>query len=297
MEHYYLWHMRLAISHTTRYLYSFPARSNINELRLAPEENSRQKPGSLTLTIDPVTELSESRDLFGNLVHYFEIEGRHESLMIRSDTEVETISQFDLPMRAMSVPLRNMESETGNADLHQFLVDSHFVSKNPETWREAIDIHLDHEKTWGALIQALNDYIFDSCTFRDQILHIPATSVDVQRDKVGTCQDFAHLLISYCRALGMPARYISGYMYDPGLERSENAAFVGSGQSHAWVEVHVPRLGWIGIDPTNRKWVDEHYVSVAFGRDYHDVAPIRGSLIGGGEERRLEVSVDVRSVK
>ncbi len=287
--------MRLSISHLTRYLYTAPARSNINELRLSPEETSRQKPGVLSITVEPGAELREMRDLYGNLVHHFEVEDRHEQLTIRSQTEVETTASYDLPMRAMAVPLR--EFLTGDQEsLYEFTTDSTFVFKNPGTWREAIDVHLNCEKTWGALIQGLSDYVFEYCQYEEQDIHRMANSSEIQECKTGTCQDFSHLLISYCRALGMPARYLSGYLYDPGLDSADNAEFVGSGATHAWVEVHVPGVGWVGIDPTNRRWVDEHYVSVSSGRDYHDVAPVRGSLIGGGQDRSLEVEVMVRAI-
>ena len=287
--------MRLSISHLTRYLYTAPARSNINELRLTPEENLRQKPGALTISVDPVAELREMRDLFGNLVHHFEVEDRHEQLTIQSRAEVETRSSLDLAMRSMSVPLREFLSGDEES-LYEFSTDSNFVFKNPATWREAVDVHLSCEKTWGALIQGLSDYVFEYCQYQDQAIHRMATSAEIQECKTGTCQDFSHLLISYCRALGMPARYLSGYLYDPGLDDSKDAEFIGSGATHAWVEVHVPTIGWVGIDPTNRRWVDEHYVSVSSGRDYLHVAPVRGSLIGGGTDRSLEVEVMVRAM-
>ncbi|MEM1441924.1 MAG: transglutaminase family protein [Verrucomicrobiota bacterium] len=287
--------MRLSISHRTQYFYTAPARSNINELRLSPEENARQKPGAIEIQVEPVAELREMRDLFGNLVHHFEVEERHEQLTIHSRAEVETRGSLDLAMRAMTIPLKEFLVEDKES-LFEFTTDSTFVGKNPETWREAIDIHLSCEKTWGALILGLSDSIFESCEYEEQTIHGMATSEEIQACKKGTCQDFSHLLISYCRALGMPARYLSGYLYDPGLDTKTEADFIGSGATHAWVEVHVPSIGWVGIDPTNRRWVDEHYVSVSSGRDYHDVAPVRGSLIGGGGDRSLEVDVMVKAV-
>jgi len=283
--------MLLTIAHTTRYLYSLPARSNINELRLAPEETDRQTPGQLRLNILPGAPLQESRDLFGNLVHYFEVEESHEVLEITSETAVTTHSSADLPLRAMTVPLRERTAPAEDPSLHQFTTDSTFVQKDPATWREAVDLHLAHEKTWGALMLGLSDHIFATCKYREQLVHGMASASDVQRERAGTCQDFAHLMIGYCRALGLPARYLSGYLYDPGLAAARESDFIGSGATHAWVEIHVPGVGWVGIDPTNRRWVDEHYVSVATGRDYHDVAPVRGSLIGGGPERSIEVGV------
>ncbi|MEM7602653.1 MAG: transglutaminase family protein [Verrucomicrobiota bacterium] len=288
--------MRLSISHLTRYHYNAPARSNRNELRLSPEETFRQKPGTLQIDVNPAAELREMRDLFGNLVHHFEVEERHEQLTIRSMAEVETRGSYDLAMRAMAIPLREFLGGDQES-LYEFTTDSTYVFKNPGTWREAVDVHLSCEKTWGSLIQGLSDFVFEYCQYEEQSIHGMATSAEIQECKTGTCQDFSHLLISYCRALGMPARYLSGYLYDPGLDTQTEAEFIGSGATHAWVEVHVPSIGWIGIDPTNRRWVDEHYVSVSSGRDYHDVAPVRGSLIGGGDERGLEVEVAVNAIQ
>lgn len=273
----------------------------MNELRLAPEENSRQTPGDLRILLEPGAELKESRDLFGNLVHFFEVEGSHEKLIIRSETEVETHDAKSNFEEAQEIPLPDLDnprSFRGSDDfVKEFTGDSTFVKKNPETWREAVDILLGCERTWGCVIEKLSDHIFEHCEYREQAVHNMANSTDVQREKSGTCQDFSHLFLAYARALGIPARYVSGYLYDPGLDSDSEAEYIGSGATHAWPEVHVPRLGWIGIDPTNKRWVDDHYVSVSFGRDYHDVAPIRGSLIGGGRDRSLEVSVQVSAIR
>jgi transglutaminase-like putative cysteine protease len=288
--------MRLSISHITRYHYSLPARSNTNELRLSPEENERQTPGDILIRVEPGATLVPSRDLFGNLVHYFEVEESHHCLEIHSVAEVETHSRHENWTRAMGIPLRQLSPVQEDATIHQYLGDSTYVSKTPGIWREAIDIHLASEKSWGVLIGSLSDHVFETCLYRDQLLHTMDTAADIQERREGTCQDFSHLLIGYCRALGLPARYVSGYLYDPGLEGLGENTVTGSGATHAWVEVHVPGPGWIGIDPTNRKWVDHHYVSVASGRDYFDVAPVKGSLIGGGPERSLEVSVAVQAV-
>ena len=289
--------MRFSITHTTTYFYSAPARSNMNELRLAPEENSRQTPGDLRIQLEPGAELKESRDLFGNLVHFFEVEDIHDKLVIHAETEVETHSALSLAEQALTIPLPDLDnprSDRGADDLvKEFVGDSTFVKKNPETWREAVDLLLDCDQTWGGVIKKLSDHIFDDCTYEEQLVHNMASSMDVQRDKCGTCQDFSHLFLAYARALNLPSRYVSGYLYDPGLDSESDAEFIGTGATHAWPEVHVPELGWIGIDPTNKRWVDDHYVSVSFGRDYHDVAPIRGSLIGGGRDRSLEVAVRV----
>tara|TARA_R110002096_G_scaffold203718_2_gene389026 strand:- start:11062 stop:11934 length:873 start_codon:yes stop_codon:yes gene_type:complete len=287
--------MRLKIFHRTTYTYGLPARSNINELRLAPEETHRQQPGPLQIRVTPNSELDEARDLFGNLVHSFEVEEKHATLEIIAESEVQTHFDPTLPEMAHQIELPD-SPEIEDDLVHDFLVDCTFVERNTAIWREAVDIRLNCEATYGSVVQGLSDFIFESCTYREQIVHLMTTAAEVQSEKIGTCQDFAHLLLAYCRALGIPARYISGYLYDPGIEAATQPEFIGAESTHAWVEVYVPQVGWIGIDPTNRRWVDEHYVTVAFGRDYHDVAPVRGSLLGGGRRRTIDVEVAVKAL-
>ncbi len=288
--------MQLRIRHRTRYLFSAPARSNAIELRLSPEETYRQKPGPCSIEVTPVAPLDSARDLFGNLVHSFEVEEVNGELLIEAVSLAETLDCSTLFEQSKDIALLEIaEVEQADVSVHEFLTDSTFVKIEPELWREAVDVRSECPATYGAVVKALSDHIFDSCRYEDQVIHTMTTSGEVQQRKYGTCQDFSHLLTGYCRALGIPARYISGYLWDPGLSEG-HPEFTGAEVSHAWVEVFVPGLDWIGIDPTNRKWVDEHYVSVAFGRDYHDVAPIRGSLQGGGKRRSLEVSVEVEAI-
>lgn len=274
-----------------------PARSNINEVRLTPEETNRQQPGDSTIEVspEPETGLTTSRDLFGNLVHAFEVEHKHTELSVVSKSVVTTSHPFeDSIQQIKSLPTDDFSSVKMNDELYPYTTDSQYVKKTPEIWREALDQTAEVDATWGVLMESLNHYVFDSCQWTEQLIHRATSAAEVQKTRQGTCQDFAHLLIGYSRALGIPARYISGYLYDPGLEDDQLAAqFIGASVSHAWVEFYTPGHGWIGIDPTNRQWVDENYVSVARGRDYGDVAPVRGSLLGGGPKRSLDVKVVV----
>ena len=114
---------------------------------------------------------------------------------------------------------------------------------------------------------------------------------DILESEEGVCQDFAHVMIAIARSWGVPARYVSGYLYVTG-QSGEQAPAAGS---HAWVEYWSPGLGWTGFDPTNHCLADERHIRVAVGRDYHDVAPVRG-VLQGGSEPRLEVEVRVESV-
>ncbi|MEO0413953.1 MAG: transglutaminase family protein, partial [Verrucomicrobiota bacterium] len=241
--------MELRVQHTTRYTYSSPARSNINELRLSPDETERQKPGDHLLKVTPITEFKASRDTFGNLIHIFEVEDSHEELVISSEAEVETHCCRSKVDAAYQTPF-DLKAQKVDEWSYSFTTDSGCVKVDPDIWREAVDIQHEASDNWGNFIDGMSRTIFEQCEYRDQVLNTLATASEIRERKFGTCQDFSHLMLGYCRALKIPARYISGYLYDPGLEQQEDAAFIGSEFSHAWVEVMVPDVGWVGIDPT-----------------------------------------------
>lgn len=287
--------MRLHIVHNTTFRYQLPARSSTNELRLSPEDNDRQTPQDLKFTVNPLASLAESRDLFGNLIHQFEIEEKHPVLSISAESIVETSSNWQPLPEVFHQPVDQI-SQLNDDRLRDFLTDSECVQRNPETWREALDVQATSDNSWSDTLWQLSKHVFNSCQYCEQHLHVMRTATEVQRERSGTCQDFSHLLISYLRHLKIPARYCSGYLYDPGLDHSDHPELVGTGTTHAWVEAYLPDFGWLGIDPTNNCWVNEQYVSLAFGRDYHDVVPIRGSFLGGGTNRELEVSIQVKKL-
>ena len=138
----------------------------------------------------------------------------------------------------------------------------------------------------------LMESIYQSCTYQPGITDANTTVDTFFHQRSGVCQDFAHLMIAYCRSLGIPARYMSGYIYDPALEGAKGMR--GSHASHAWVEIFLPESGWIGFDPTNNKVINDQYVAIATGRDYADIAPVHGTFYGGGNHRSMHVEVDVR---
>ena len=288
--------MLLRVLHRTTYRYSESARDSMNELRLSPEETVRQQPRSCSIEISPQASLSESRDLFGNLVHSFTIEKEHTLLSVTANSLVETRSFPHLVYRSYTIPIDPLPCTQKGHLPHDFLTGSSCVPPDPHIWREALDIKAGAQDNWGHLLAGIRNHIFETCTYREQHLHVMRTSTEIQRERIGTCQDFAHLMIAQLRSLSIPARYCSGYLYDPGLDGKDSPELLGAAVTHAWVEALVPGIGWLGVDPTNRCWVDERYVSVALGRDYHDIVPIRGSLIGGGKDRSLGVLVEVKAV-
>jgi transglutaminase-like putative cysteine protease len=145
----------------------------------------------------------------------------------------------------------------------------------------------------GEAASALSARLHRDFTFDPEATHVSTPVAEVLLHRRGVCQDFAHLLIGGLRSLGLAARYVSGYIETrppPGKAR-----LVGADASHAWVSVHLPGFGWLDLDPTNDCPADERHITLAWGRDYADVTPLRGVTLGGGEQT-LEVAVDVEPV-
>jgi len=159
---------------------------------------------------------------------------------------------------------------------------------DPEIWRLALDIR-DERKDVFETAMAIMKFIYKEWTYAPNTTSSSTHMSEVLHQRRGVCQDFAHIMIGLCRALEIPARYVSGYIYN-----GPKAELRGAQASHAWCEVWLPNRGWFGLDPTNNTLSDERYVKIATGCDYDDAAPIRGSFNGPpGATMQLEVSVAV----
>ena len=284
--------MKYSVTHRTTFQYSEPARDNVNEVRLGPLPTAHQAPDFFLLNVIPATRLRKFTDLFSNPVHQFELVHPHNRLVIESRSIVSvgnTVHYDDLPY---GISHHDLPALRRSEECHEFLQDSTYVRRSPEIWRKAIDImgeSTDVFQTAYALMQS----IYEECSYVAGVTDSTTTAQAAFEVKRGVCQDFAHLLLAYCRCLNIPARYASGYIWDPGHDRGKDV-MRGSQASHAWVEVFIPTHGWVGLDPTNNKVVNEQYVLVATGRDYDDVAPVRGTFYGGGHHRSMQVHVEVR---
>lgn len=272
--------MNLTASHTTTYLYAEPVSVCHTEVHLAPRAHPRQRLISHELTINPEPAFLTSRtDYFGNQITIFSIQESHQTLSINSWNEVE-VTPEEPPHSGLTPPwedARDLESE--------------FVFRSPLTKKTRA--FADYAGVSFTPRRTLLEAAFDLChrihaDFRyDPRATTISTPVDeVLRERVGVCQDFAHLMISCLRSLELPARYISGY-----LRSGENS--VGSEASHAWCALQCPGFGWLEFDPTNDTMPNEEHITIAHGRDYSDVAPVTGIALGGGEQM-INVSVEVR---
>jgi transglutaminase-like putative cysteine protease len=251
------------------------------------------------LQIEPVPyDYYERLDYFGNRTAYFSIQQPHDELLVTASSEVET-NAVKLPAEAGILAWEMAREQLCNTrsaevlDASQFVLDSPTVVVNDLI----LDYALPSFSPGKPLIDAVTDLmqrIFHEFKYDPEFSTIATPLKDVLEHRSGVCQDFAHLAIGCLRSMGLAARYVSGYIETeppPGQER-----LVGADASHAWFSAYLPEYGWLDFDPTNNQLPGERYISVAWGRDFADVTPLKGVAFGSGEHE-LKVSVDVLAIE
>ena len=279
--------MRLQVHHRTEYSYAEDVINNCNELRLTPKITRCQELASSLIHVLPATRLTHYNDLNFNRVHHFLVANPHRRLVIESRSVVDTTPLYGAHAMPFGFTHQALERCRDLDDCYPFLQRSSYIELSPSIWREAVDIRGDSQDVFQTSY-AIMDHVYSNFQYVSGATNVSTHANQVIDGRKGVCQDFAHAMAAYCRCLGIPARYVSGYFYDSTRDHSLR----GSEASHAWIEVFVGPAGWVGLDPTNRKVVDETYIVLAFGRDYRDVAPVIGSYFGGGSSQ-LSIRVEV----
>lgn len=280
--------MKLRISHSTEYRYPIPVFGSSNELRLTPPQNLWQNPQFFLLRVLPASRLRRFQDFHQNTVTHFEIEEPHRSLLIESKFTVTTSGYYSQGIPG-GVPLSTLSQTSRVEELQPFLQSTRAVQSPPEIWRAAVDVVSGEMEVFSTAL-ALMRYVYDTCKYVPNVTKVSTTSTEFFANKRGVCQDFAHLMLALCRAIRLPARYVSGYLYD-----ARRKDVRGAHATHAWVDVWIPGHGWYGFDPTNNCLTQETYVTLAVGRDYQDAAPLTGSY-WGNTTCDMEVKVHIEEV-
>lgn len=281
--------MRFDISYTTRFAYERDVVESQNELRAAPTADARQKVVHYDVRTVPSSRVFSYTDYWGTRVDAFGVRGAHDELVVVADATVETAAPHVLaasPRFSDVTPaFRDEHLEYLERSLHADWGDA--IEAEVAAKRDASDDDL------VGFVLALHRLVGTSCTYAPGATYVGVSVDDVWSAREGVCQDFAHLLVSMCRAAGVPARYVSGYLFtgDDSTGQDVDGDRVRV-QTHAWVEVAIPGHGWLGLDPTNRQQVGERHVKIGHGRDYDDVSPMRG-VYGGNAQHTLDVTVDM----
>jgi transglutaminase-like putative cysteine protease len=287
--------MFLEIRHLTRYQYAAPVRESVMELWIQPQKSGRQRLISFDLELDPAAQLFSYTDAFGNPVYHFDVPQPHDRLTIQSRAAVQTDAPPELPEALDIGEWDRLRGEFLRGECFDFLQPHGYTVSTPALEAFALTHDLEDLRRSDPLtaIRLLNERIYAALEYQPGVTEADSpidTALEAGR---GVCQDFSHIMLAICRSWGVPARYVSGYLFtDPteGRDRSDPDA------THAWVEVFLPSLRWVGFDPTNNVVAGERHVVVAVGRDYADIPPSRG-VYKGEAESSLAVGVSVRQAK
>ncbi len=287
--------VRYRISHHTTYEYSMPVTLSQHVVHLMPRETPTQTCLRFSMTAAPEAVSNEAgMDYFGNPVRYLTLADDHILLFILAISEVEVRERI-LPDPATSMPwdkvFRFLSDDT--LDVSRDAVQYCFDSPLTEWSRDLPTYALQSFTPGRPILEAALDLtrrIHEEFRYDPTVTDV-ATPVDEAFDlRAGVCQDLAHVQIACMRSLGLPVRYVSGYLLTHPPEGQER--LVGADASHAWISVYCPGPGWVDLDPTNNLVVSTEHITSAWGRDYADVSPIAGVITGGGAHT-VEVSVDV----
>jgi transglutaminase-like putative cysteine protease len=281
------------VRHVTTYDYEDPVSVSHHVLRLTPRNLPRQTCGVSRISIDPAPSSSTSIiDYFGNTLTFFTLQEPHERLTVEANSELE-VQNAPACDFSQSPPWETIpQSVAGDLDAYQFVFDSPRAGASPEL----ADYAQDSFPEGRPLLEAVRDLtrtIHQDFRFDTKATEVTTPVETFFEKRRGVCQDFAHLQIACLRSLGLPARYVSGYLRTtppPGRPRLE-----GADASHAWCSAWCPGAGWVDFDPTNDCVPSDSHVTLAWGRDYGDVSPVHGVLLGGARHT-LHVGVDVTPV-
>jgi transglutaminase-like putative cysteine protease len=286
--------VRYRVRHETCYAYEELVSIAHNELRLEPRETAQQERLDTILRIEPEPRASASeRDYFGNPSHFFTVEEPHHRMLLVAESELLVRAPADgHPVTPAWHELRESLREARNAaELGAF--EMCFASPLVPVAGEFADYAAPCFPRGRPILEGvleLTRRIHRDFAYRPGATSVSTPVRDVLAAREGVCQDFAHLQLACLRSLGLPARYVSGYLHTRPAAGRER--LLGADASHAWVSVYCGSVGWIDVDPTNDLLVRERHLTLAWGRDYGDVSPIKGVILGGGGHT-VEVAVDV----
>jgi transglutaminase-like putative cysteine protease len=290
-------HRQYRVLHRTAYTYDLPVTTSYGRGCLRPRHQHSQTLLEHTLTIDPVPQITdETRDLFGNYTHYFEIHTEHERFEVVKESVLDVewpevdLDTLDEHTVADAAAALRQDTSLDPVEHALYTLPSAHVQLSEEVRRFA-ELAIPAGRPLGEAIASLYHQIYSDFTYTKGATTVNSTLPELLTTKAGVCQDFAHLAVACFRAAGLPARYVSGYIETtppPGIPK-----LAGSDATHAWVSVFTRGAGWVDVDPTNDHLADSRYIVTAWGRDFRDVSPLRGVIFTDATKSSLSVGVEV----
>jgi transglutaminase-like putative cysteine protease len=283
--------MFYSIRHITRFAYSAPISESVMEVRMQPRSEWNQRCLRFDLMPSPKAKTFSYRDHLGNVVHHFDMPARHSQLKVTAEAVVEVAPSTPLPDAIPEGTWDEVDKLSQDGTCWDWLVPSDFARPTNLLQSLAGELGIKRRADPLSLLRELNSSIHEAFEYVPQSTRVDSPIDEALAARKGVCQDFAHIMIAMVRGVGIPCRYVSGYLFHREGDSDRSAADA----THAWLEAMVPQVGWVGFDPTNNLTVGERHVRVAVGRDYADVPPTRG-IFRGKAETTLGVGVRVSTV-
>jgi transglutaminase-like putative cysteine protease len=279
--------MYYTIRHVTRFVYETPIAESVMEVRMQPMSDGTQRCMQFGLTTTPSARVMMYQDHEGNIVHHFNIPGRHARMTLTAESLVECAPLPLVPLDLGRGAWEALDAATATGEFWEYLKPSPFTASTPKLDAFANEIELARGPDPLILLRRLSSEIHDRFEYSPQSTTVDSPIDDALESRRGVCQDFSHIMIALVRRLGIPCRYVSGYLFHQDADQSSASA------THAWIEALLPDLGWVGFDPTNNRLAEDRHIRVAIGRDYADVPPTRG-VFKGTTSVKSELAVAVR---
>ncbi|MFA6623446.1 MAG: transglutaminase family protein [Fibrobacteraceae bacterium] len=274
---------RYRILHETEYQYSEPVLLSKHIAHLKPRVAPRNKWISHEISFFPEPAAMQVRtDIFGNPVNAFSVESRHTEFraVAEGEVSVEPVALPDVKISWENVLMRLCSVQSAeDTDAVKYTFPSPLVAWDDGIKKFATDFFTSGRDYLEALISMMTS-ISSEFKYLPMSTRIGTPVSEILRERHGVCQDFAHLMTGALRSIGLPARYVSGYLRTHHAQTAE--ANIGADATHAWASAYVPGAGWVDFDPTNNLVVSDQHVTVAWGRDFGDVSPLKGVIVGGG---------------
>lgn len=280
------------VNHTTSYTYAEKVSLSYHQAMLKPRDTTFQQVQSTYLHVLPQSrQVWDRLDYFGNRVSIFELDSSHAKLAVRAESRI-LLQRRQPPVLAASLPMEDIAErllapqDDSLLSGAEHMAASALIPKSPKL-ADFARHHFPPGRPYLEGVRDLMEQIHREFRYDPKATDVSTPVADVLKLKGGVCQDFAHLMIACLRSLGGPARYVSGYLVPlPGV--------VGAQASHAWVSAYCPHLGWVDFDPTNNVIPGDGHITLAWGRDFSDVSPLRGVIFGGGDHT-VEVEVEIEN--
>lgn len=276
------------VRHLTKFVYGRPVSESVMEVRMHPRSDSNQRCLSFSLSVSPRCRVFTYRDHLGNNIHHFDIPGRHGQLVVVAESVVEHQPLAEIPAELAPDAWNELDALLAEGDYWEMLLPSEFAQPTPALLALARNLEVVRRDDPLMLLHEINRRLYDFFDYSPRATRVDSPIDEALRTRQGVCQDFAHIMIALVRHVGIPCRYVSGYLYHGRDDHDRSTADA----THAWVEAFLPALGWVGFDPTNALIARDRHIRTALGRDYVDVPPTRG-LFRGSTDSELYVAVQV----